>query len=195
MNIIWIILHILSSWTLSSKNRLYSKERVIKRGCLFFKINDQLKWTVHIDIIRPKPRHKHRYANNVKSVSVWWCLCILSNTWGTFEAQFIKKLSNTEAELKKKRYLKKSLFPAVNYMFKVNNRNTKTRCEIFSYLVYSVKMFIVLKIIVFRTLSTFLLSVIIYFHQKALSWISERVLNTPLINIYIKQKTISYLFG
>ena len=53
------------------------------------------------DIIKPKPRHEHRYANNMKSASVWWCLCILSNTWGTFGAQFIKKLSNTEAELKK----------------------------------------------------------------------------------------------
>ena len=34
---------------------------------------------------------------NKKSVSVWWCFYVLSNT----EAQFIKKLTNTEAELKK----------------------------------------------------------------------------------------------
>ena len=36
---------------------------------------------------------------NKKSVSVW--LCVLSNTQATFEAQFMQKLSNTEAELKK----------------------------------------------------------------------------------------------
>ena len=35
------------------------------------------------------------------SVSVWWCLYVLSNTQATFEAQFIRKLSNTEAELKR----------------------------------------------------------------------------------------------
>ena len=38
---------------------------------------------------------------NIKSVSVWWCLYVLSNTSATFEAQFIKKLSNAEAELEK----------------------------------------------------------------------------------------------
>ena len=34
---------------------------------------------------------------NIKSVSVWWC-----NTYATFEVEFMKKLSNTEAELEKK---------------------------------------------------------------------------------------------
>ena len=38
---------------------------------------------------------------NIKGVSAWWCLYVLSNTQATFEAQFMKKLSNTEAELKK----------------------------------------------------------------------------------------------
>ena len=35
---------------------------------------------------------------NIKYVSVWWCLYVLSNTEATFEAQFMEKLSNTEAE-------------------------------------------------------------------------------------------------
>ena len=38
---------------------------------------------------------------NIKCVSVWWCLLELSNTQATFEAQFIKKLSDTENELEK----------------------------------------------------------------------------------------------
>ena len=44
---------------------------------------------------------------NIKYVSVWWCLYVLSNTEATFEAQFMKKLSNTEAELKKSDAYKK----------------------------------------------------------------------------------------
>ena len=38
---------------------------------------------------------------NINSVSVWWYFDVLSNTSVTFAAQFMKKLSNTEAELKK----------------------------------------------------------------------------------------------
>ena len=38
---------------------------------------------------------------NIRSVSVWFCVYILSNTEATFETQFMKKLSNTEAKLKK----------------------------------------------------------------------------------------------
>ena len=37
---------------------------------------------------------------SVKNASLWW-LYVLNKTWATFEAQFMKKLSNTEAELKK----------------------------------------------------------------------------------------------
>ena len=40
---------------------------------------------------------------NIWSVSVW-CLLVLSNTEAKFEVQFIKKLSNTEAELRKSVY-------------------------------------------------------------------------------------------
>ena len=43
---------------------------------------------------------------SVKSASLWGCLYVLSNIWATFEAQFIKKLSNTEAELKKALFIK-----------------------------------------------------------------------------------------
>ena len=45
---------------------------------------------------------------NIKIVSVWWCLSLLSNTSAN-EAQFMKKLSNTEAELKKSVAYKKSV--------------------------------------------------------------------------------------
>ena len=37
------------------------------------------------------------------------CLYVISNTLATFEAQFIKKLSNTETELKKSVAYKKSV--------------------------------------------------------------------------------------
>ena len=47
---------------------------------------------------------------NIKYVSAWWCLYVLSNTEATFEAQFMKKLSNTEAELKKSDAYKKSVY-------------------------------------------------------------------------------------
>ena len=30
----------------------------------------------------------------------WWCLYVLSNAYATFQAQFMRKLSNTEAEFK-----------------------------------------------------------------------------------------------
>ena len=45
-------------------------------------------------------RHRHKYGKS-KKVSVWWCLYALSNDKGRFGGHFIKKLSNTEAELKK----------------------------------------------------------------------------------------------
>ena len=46
---------------------------------------------------------------NIKYVSVFLWLHLLSNTQTTFEAQFMKKLSNTEAELKKSVAYKKSV--------------------------------------------------------------------------------------
>ena len=44
---------------------------------------------------------------NIKCVSVFLWLHLLSNTQTTFEAQFMKKLSDTEAELKKSVAFKK----------------------------------------------------------------------------------------
>ena len=38
---------------------------------------------------------------NIRRVSVWWCSYVLSNSEAAFEAQFTRKLNNTDAELKK----------------------------------------------------------------------------------------------
>ena len=38
---------------------------------------------------------------NIKSASVRWCFYVLSNTYAAFEAQYKKKLTKTEAVLKK----------------------------------------------------------------------------------------------
>ena len=54
--------------------------------------------------------HGQIYSINIKTVSLWWCLHVLSNTKATFEAQFIKKLRNTEAKLNKSVTYKKSVF-------------------------------------------------------------------------------------
>ena len=45
---------------------------------------------------------------NIKCLSMMWCLYILSNTKATFEARFMKKLSNTETELRKSVAYKKA---------------------------------------------------------------------------------------
>ena len=70
-----------------------------------------IKYISHIshiyDINRPRPMDTN--IVNIKSASVWWCLYVLSNTKATFEAQFRKKLSSVEAELKKSVAYKKSL--------------------------------------------------------------------------------------
>ena len=47
-------------------------------------------------------------TRNLEKVTVRWGLYVLSNTSGTFDAQFIKKLSKTEAELKRALLIKKS---------------------------------------------------------------------------------------
>ena len=61
------------------------------------------------DIKRPKSRHRHNIVN-IKSVSIWLCLHVLSNTWkATFEKAKkvkLKKLSNTEAVEKSVAYTK-----------------------------------------------------------------------------------------
>ena len=54
---------------------------------------------------------------NIKYVSVCGWLYILSNTYATFEAKFIKKLSSTEAELKKGLLIKKACNSAPQSIF------------------------------------------------------------------------------
>ena len=49
---------------------------------------------------KSKINHIDREIVYIKSVSVWSCLFVLSNTEAIYETQFMKKLSNTKAELK-----------------------------------------------------------------------------------------------
>ena len=53
------------------------------------------------DLNRPKLRQRHKYSKYEKCVSMIM-LYVLNNTSATFETQFMKKLSNTKTELKKK---------------------------------------------------------------------------------------------
>ena len=64
---------------------------------------------------------------NIKSVSVWWCLNVLSNTQATFEAQLMKKLSITDAELKKKHYLLKRKHVPLTMLRSRRKQNEKAR--------------------------------------------------------------------
>ena len=48
------------------------------------------------------------YILNMKFVLVKWWFFVSSYTWATFETQFMKKLSNIDAELKKSVGYKKS---------------------------------------------------------------------------------------
>ena len=50
------------------------------------------------DINRPRPAHGPKYTKCKMCLSI---MMVLRNRYATFEAQFMKKLSNTEAELKK----------------------------------------------------------------------------------------------
>ena len=89
--------------------RYHSKIELItcnKKCVSVFKFNDKRKWKWKID--HTGQGHVHKYTNNTKNVSVWCCLYILSNTSATSDTQFMKKLSNTEAELKKDIAFKKS---------------------------------------------------------------------------------------
>ena len=52
------------------------------------------------DINRPRSRHGRKYSKYKKCLTMM-CLYVWSNTWATFEAQFMKNLKKTEAELKK----------------------------------------------------------------------------------------------
>ena len=59
---------------------------------------------------------------NIQRASVWWWSYTLSNAWATFEAQFMKKLSNTDAELKKSVVYKKTCVLAKRYNLLTSKR-------------------------------------------------------------------------
>ena len=65
------------------------------------------------DINRPRSRHGHKY-NKYKKYFTMMILYVLCNTLATCEAQFMKKLSNTEAELKKALVIKKTCISPLN---------------------------------------------------------------------------------
>ena len=61
------------------------------------------------DINKPSPRHGHKYTKYKMYLSIM--MVIFKQHLTTFEAQFMKKLSNTDAELKKKSVaFKKSVY-------------------------------------------------------------------------------------
>ena len=74
---------------------------------IIVKMKMKIKNRPHIhDINSPRSRH----IVNIRSVSVWGCLYISSNTYAAFEAQFMRKLSNIEVEFKKDVAYKKSKY-------------------------------------------------------------------------------------
>ena len=61
----------------------------------------------NINLSRPKRGRKYsKYKNHL---SMTMLLYVLSNTEATYKAQFMEKLSNTEAELKRSAAFKKSV--------------------------------------------------------------------------------------
>ena len=61
-------------------------------------------WTHRYDINWPRPNHGHKYTKYKMCLSIMMATCIkqhLSNIWSSIH----EKVNNTEAELKKKRYL------------------------------------------------------------------------------------------
>ena len=52
------------------------------------------------DINRPRPRHGHKYTKYKMCLNIMMVICIKQHL-SKFEAQFLKKISNTEVELKK----------------------------------------------------------------------------------------------
>ena len=60
-------------------------------------------------INRPRSRHEHKYSEYKKCLSMMMLVCIKQRL-RAFEAQFMQKLSNTEAELKKSVAYKKKAF-------------------------------------------------------------------------------------
>ena len=61
------------------------------------------------DIDKPRPRYGHKYAKYQMWLSIMIVLCTKQHH-SNFEAQFMKMLSNTKAELKKSVAYKKSVY-------------------------------------------------------------------------------------
>ena len=57
------------------------------------------------DINKCRSRHGHKYTNKKNCDSKMMVICIT-----TFETQFLKKVSNTESQLKKRVAYKKSMY-------------------------------------------------------------------------------------
>ena len=68
------------------------------------------------DINRPWYRHGNKY-NKYKKKSQYDDALYIKQHLVTFEAQFMKKLSNTEAELKKALLMKKSVYLRNGFLF------------------------------------------------------------------------------
>ena len=68
------------TWLMATKMRLKIKSRYHK-----------------YDINKPRCRHDTNIVN-VKNASVWWCVYVLNSAQAICEVQFMKKISNTEAE-------------------------------------------------------------------------------------------------
>ena len=104
---------------LSKNNRIYSKKQA-KNNCvriheimrvIIMKIKMKMKNRSYIYNMHrsTRSRHGHKFSK-CKRLSVWWCLYVPSNTLATFEAQFMKNLSNTEDELKESAAYKKNVY-------------------------------------------------------------------------------------
>ena len=61
------------------------------------------------DINKPRPKHGHKYTKYNICHNTLMLIYILSNILATIKARFMKKSSNTEAELKKSTGSKKSV--------------------------------------------------------------------------------------
>ena len=67
---------------------------------IMMKIKMNMKNRSHrYDRNRPRPRHGHKCSKY--KCFIMMILNYISNTWATFEAHFMKKLSNTEAKMRK----------------------------------------------------------------------------------------------
>ena len=97
-----IIGHILKN---KQKNKCVCIYEIIR--LIIMKMKMKMKIRSHrYDINRPRSRHEYKYSKYNSCISVMMLICIKQHL-ATFEAQLMKTLSNTEAELKKELLKKK----------------------------------------------------------------------------------------